>query len=410
MRITSKKITNDTWSYFFFLILLPPAALKHIGFIEEIFQFMHLMALALLIMVNHSRILHIRRSGSLKWSKIVICLVLYYLYLLITTVIHHGSDGTVFFQAVQFIAFAIYLEMVMKLNPAAICKSLLNILTAYLILNFVTILVMPGGLYATSYYTNNYLFGYDNQNVNFLLPAMILVIIKNECYKPCKIHVLLVYFISVATAIIIWSGMTLVVTVCMSAFAFFCLGQNSHVINQVLKGKWFNFTNMLLLNIAMCIGLVFFRIQDYFEYLIVAVLHKTTDLTSRTRIWERSISFIKQNLFWGYGKEIYQQRALKHGFRALHPAGLHAHNRFLETIYRGGVILGGIYLYMLFYTARRLKRIRDTKLAKILSFGIFIYMVGMLTEFYDYCILFFGLMVISEYAENLYGMRGNSSE
>lgn len=410
MKITAKKITNDTWSYLLFVILLPPAALNHMEIIDVLLKFMHVMVITLLLVMNCGKIFCKKKERSLKWSKIVICLILYYLYLLINTLIHHGSDGTVFFQAVQFIAFAMYLEMIMEKNPMAICKSLLNILTVYLILNLVTILIFPEGLYVTSYYSNNYLFGYDNQNVNFLLPTMILVLIKNECYKSCKPHILLVYIISIVTVILIWSGMTLVITVSMSFFAFSCIRQKNYIIDQILKGKWFNFTYMLLINIGMCIGLVFFQIQYYVEYLIVVVLHKSTDLTNRITIWERSINFIKQNIIWGYGKEIYLERAVKHGFKAWHPAGLHAHNRFLETMYRGGVVLEGIYLYMLFYIARQLQRICNTKLAKILSFGIFMYMVGMLTEFYDYCILFFGLMIISEYAENLYRTRGCSSE
>lgn len=409
MKITVKKITSDKWSYLLFFILLPPAAMQHFSVTNIFFRFMHLVVLSLLIVMNYNRIFHVKKYSHLKWSKIVICLMIYYTYLLINTAIHRGSKETVFFQGIQFIAFAIYLEMVMTRNPKVICNSLLNILTVYLVLNLMTILLVPKGLYLTSYYANNYLFGYDNQNVNFLLPAMILVLIKNECYKPCKIHILLVYGISILTAVLIWSGMTLVITACMSIFGLFCFRKKGGIIQKVLHGKLFNFFNLLIVNIIMCIELVFFNIQYYFEYLIVDVLHKTLDLTSRTRIWEQSIYFIKKNIIWGYGKEIYEERALKQGFRALHPAGLHAHNRFIETLYRGGLILEGIYLYMLFYTAKKLKNIRDTKLAKILSFGMFIYMVGMLTEFYDYCIFFFGFLVISEYAGNLYSMEGSVS-
>ena len=82
-------------------------------------------------------------------------------------------------------------------------------------------------------------------------------------------------------------------------------------------------------------------------------------------------------------------------------AGLHAHNRFLETTYRGGIILLVIYIFILFVAFKSLKRTQKTNCAKVIAIGLFAYLMGMLTEFYRLSYLFFPMMVIAERASVL---------
>lgn len=398
MILSKRTISRGLWAYVFFFIALEPAAFQHNGITNKLFTIAQILMFAIMLYLSFS---HVTKK-ELSTKKICLLMIAYYIYFIINTFLNNGRTRSLIIQGIQFIGFALYLDIVLKNNPKELFKSALNLLTAFVAINCLLTLVLKDGLYETVYYTNNYLLGYDNQNINFILPTLVLVLLKNEYYKKCKMQIILTYAIAWITAIRIWSGMTLVVTALMTMIAVFCFrGSEGFFVRHLFVGKIFNFRNFLFADIAANIALVYFRLQYYFEYIIVYVLHRDLTLTSRTIIWDKTIDFIKQRPWFGYGRENYSFRALKYGRSANSPSGLHAHNRLLETIYAGGIVMLALFLGIMFYTANCLYKARETIFAKILSFGIFIYLIGMLTEFYDYCIFLWGFFVMAENIENI---------
>ena len=332
-------------------------------------------------------------------SRIPYLVLLYYGYLMLATMLNGNISviKSVFFRGIQFASFALYVDLVLKNNPQALFTTGLNILTFYIFLNCICFFAFPNGLYSDVYFDNNYLLGYDNQNINFILPALILVLIKHQYYQKCKLQILLTYAISLITIIKAWSGMSLVIVFGTSFFAFFFFKRKSgFVATHILNGHIFNLFNLFIINFISFLGLVFLHVEKWFAFIIEDILDKSITLTGRTLLWEKVKVFIARNPILGYGQEMPTERAAKFGYNRLSPAGLHAHNRFLEVMYSGGIILLCIYLYMIFYTIRRLDQVRNTFFGKILAFGIFIYLMGMLTENYPYCPFFWIFMVLAE--------------
>lgn len=398
MILSKKTITRGLWPYIFFFIALEPAAFQHYGISDKFFTVSQILMLALVLLFSFGRI----SKKELSLKKVCLLMIIYYAYFILNTYANDGKVRQLTVQGIQFIGFALYLDLVLKDNPKELFKSGLNLLTVVIAINCLLTLILKNGLYETVYYTNNYLLGYDNQNINFILPALVLVLLKNEYYKKCKIHIIAAYAIAWITAIRIWSGMTLVVTALMTAVAVFCFrGSEGFFIRYIFTGKIFNFRNLLVVDIAANVALVCFRLQYHFKFFIVHVLHRSLTLTGRTAIWDKTFYFIRQRPWFGYGREHYEFRALKYGKRVTSPTGLHAHNRFLETVYSGGIIMLILFLGIMFYAAFCLNKVRNTAFSKILSFGIFIYLIGMLTEYYDYCIFLWGFLVIAENAETV---------
>lgn len=396
MKTNNNNCKNTMYSggmaYLFSIIALEPAALQHFSITDKLFTIAQFFMFSIVFIVSfgkHTMIKH------LKEKRVSIMLIIFYTYLLSNTAIHHGRTYAVLIQAIHFIGFALYLDLLLKNNPSELFRSILNFLTFLLLLNCIIVYTMQDGLYRTSYYSNNYLLGYDNQNINFILPTLVLVLIKDKCYKKCKFQLIITYVAAWLIAIKIWSGMTLVVTFLMTAVAVI-LSFNKGSIKEENAVGIINLKNLIYVDLVANIALVLLRLQYYFEFLIVYVLHKSITLTSRTIIWDRNIELIKKNPIWGYGREQYSYRAGKIGFSGDHPAGLHAHNRLLETMYSGGIIMLALLIGMLFYSAYRLDNCKDSLFIKILSFGIFIYLFGMLSEYYDYCIFLWGFLVIAD--------------
>lgn len=399
MRLNKRTISRGLLAYLFFFIALEPAAFQHYGVSDKIFTFLQVL---MLLLVGYLSFGNRDNRKILSDKRVCLMLIVYYLYFILVTFFNHGRTKALTVQAIHFIGFALYLDIVLKNNPKELFRTGLNILTVFVAINCVLTVVLKNGLYITTYYPNNYLLGYDNQNINFILPTMILVLLKNECCKKCKLQIIFTYALAWITAIRIWSGMTLVVTALMTVVAvFYFRGGHGFFAKRLFTGRIFNFRNLLIADLIANVALVYFRLQHYLEYIIVNVLQRNLTLTNRTIIWDRAIRFIREHPIFGYGRENYGPRALKYGFKAESPAGLHAHNRILETLYGGGITMLILFLWIFFYAAGRLNKVKDTSFAKILSFGIFIYLIGMLTEYYDYCMLLWGMLVIAENAEGI---------
>lgn len=398
MKINKESITKGLFAFLIFLILIEPAACSQFVISARIYTYLQYIIFVVVCFVGF--------QGGFRNKIVSLLLCIYYLYLFLITLINHGRVHAIFVQAVHFIGLALFIDMVIKNNPEELFRSALNILTILVVANCIIIFVYPEGLYETVYYKNNYLLGYDNQNINFMLPAMVLVLLKHECYKRCYGHILLIYLSSIMTAVKIWSGMTLVVTGVLSLFAiFYLIGLRRNGKPQILSDLVFNFRTLFVIDIGVNISLVLFRLQYLVRHLIEDLLHKDISLTNRTMIWDKTLEFIKLNPVLGYGREDYAERALKFGFKENSPVGLHAHNRLLETFYSGGVILFSLFVGIIIYVASKLYRFKETAFAKILSFGLFVYLMGMTTEYYEYCIWLWGILVIAENSEALYAMN-----
>ena len=404
MYLNEQTMTEGIWAYIFFFVALEPAAFSHFDIICDAFVIAQkvMFGIALYFWVTG-----MTRERA-RNSRICIALIVYYAYLYYNTSIHNGRTHLVLDQAIQFVGFCLYLDLVLKRNPRELFRSALNILVLYVGINCLLVYVMPNGLYRTSYFSNNYLLGYDNQNINFMLPAMVLVLLKHVSYRKCREQIVFVFALCWLTAIRIWSGMTLMIVGLVSVMAFFCLlSERKGKLWKLIPGNLVNLFTLLFADIFANYALVILRLQNRFQYLIENVLGKDLTLSRRIYIWDRTLDIVKQNPWFGYGRDAYAARAMKISamrtvkYKSNSPAGLHAHNRFLEVTYLGGLVLLAWFLGMLFYAAARLFPLRRTRFAKILSLGIFFYLIGMLTEFYDYCIFFWGMLVIAENARHL---------
>lgn len=402
MILTESKICSGLYSIIFFIIAMEPFGFTEVQAVDGVYEFLTLCMFLVVIYFHLAGRVQRKRKVTSN-SKIPYLVLLYHGYLLLITLLHRGRAATVFMQGIRFTNFALYVDLVMKNKPKVFFKTGLNILTSLVTLNCVCYYLFPNGLYTVDYAKlsgNCYLLGYDNQNINYILPMLIFVLIKHQYYQKCTLQIIYTYMIALITVVKAWSGMSMVVVFSTTVFAFFFIRRNSgFVATKLLNGRIFNLFNLFIINVISFIGLVFLHIQNYFDVFIRIVLKKSITLSNRTSIWNETIKFIKKNPIFGYGQEEISKRAAKASSSIASWFGLHAHNRFLETVYSGGLILLSIYLYVLFYTIRCLNRVRDTFIGKILAFGIFIYLMGMLTENYTYCPFFWIFMVISENAE-----------
>lgn len=390
-------------SFFFFL---QPRWFYYIPFVNRVFRYTNILLCGLLLLIyvaDHHN------------SKIVNLTLIYHIYLTVVTILRKGDIGTAIIDSALFIGLTILTDLVIRTKPAFLYTKLMYLLDLEVIINLLTIILKPEGLYSTTYFRSNYFLGYDNQMINILIPTLLLAFLYYETgYRRSGLHLFIISSTVIASVVLVWSGASLVIMAIVFGLLMFKLKDNTRI---------FNMRNYLLVNVNLFFILVVFRLQELFEYLIVVVLQKNLTLSGRIYTWSRAIYFILKKPVFGYGIEDQTYRASKMALRqyfavsarsSIFP-GLHAHNRFLETAYRGGIILTIIYVVMLVIVVKNLMKNKELNSAKILAVFLFAYLTGMLTEFYRLSYMFFPMMVMAERIEiiensiNVYGQFYHTS-
>lgn len=392
MVIKKQRLIDSIICFLSAIFLIKPSCLPYIfgNTVNRLYTLVSLSICALIVLI------YIYKRNL---SKIVFLIVLYYAYQIIITFYYGGDIVGITSTAVQFVCICLFSELYMNKDKNCYINVTSFVLESYVYINFLTILLFPEGLYRTvsTNNPNNWFLGYKNQLINYMLPAMVFVLVNYFCNSEGskftkKLRVFLLYGCSVVTSFVIWSGATLIISFIMIVFVAF----HSH-----FKTSVFNFRNYLIVNIGLTVAIVILRLQNLFSFIIVDVLNKDITLTGRVYIWDKTLEYISQNYIFGYGVEEYGYRLIKMhmggSWWLTNYAALHCHCRFLEVMYRGGVILLAIYLLVLITTSKKLMTYKNSLFSKILSIALFSYLLGMITEWYDYSPLFFVLIILANF-------------
>ena len=153
--------------------------------------------------------------------------------------------------------------------------------------------------------------------------------------------------------------------------------------NQVLKKQVFSYLtpiHTIWINIAISVSVIFFKIQNYFEWLIVGILHKSMTFSNRVFVWEVAVSNILKKPIFGYGLEKTGRLAINYS-KILHRTYF-SHNIFLEILIQGGVVAFLCFLLIYVFAGKKMDRGElSSDIKVILNLAIFSIVLMQFTEF-----------------------------
>lgn len=184
------------------------------------------------------------------------------------------------------------------------------------------------------------------------------------------------YILIVSTINILWGGSTggtLAWLIFVGLYLF-------PVLRKIITKTGFLFSTCLLLIAE--VGIILFKVQNYFRFFIENILHKTISFTSRTLLWDQALEKIRNKLFLGYGivaeTSIFPLEQLEKGETVI--SYYSVHNELLRILYERG------FLSLFFLTAIFLlcwlvvrSRIRDKDIYMI-AISIYVVIFQMFTE------------------------------
>lgn len=361
------------------LLLLPFFKLSAFEFIPKLHIIDTLFDIARI--VSFAIIIVLYLNGR-KLSRMLVCIILYQFALLFSTAMNDGNYWKLAVSCGTVISFCMITELAVKKNSRLYFKTVLDIYIPLSVINLLTVLIFPGGIAKDDYYGNiYYLLGSRNGFPPLLIPLLIYAFVYSSI-SGRKITGKVFFFTAVvsATILITWSATGVAGLVLFLLFVLFVYGKKSAML--------FDSLNLAVIYIAAFFGIIVFRLQSAFSFIIEDLLHKSISFTGRTDIWDIAIMLIKRSPVIGYG--VYEG----HGLIFIRGQYYYAHNAVLEVLLQGGVLSLVFYLLIFVIAASVLYKYRKLKASQILSFGIFTVMVMMLMEAYSN-IWIFALPVIA---------------
>lgn len=326
-----------------------------------------------------------------KIDKFILFVILFYCSLLFSTFYFSQSYVNLIYEFTSILSWIVLFKINMLNNKDKFLTTLENTFFILLLINFITIILFPGGFYLNSSgYSGNYFLGYDNNLITYIFPALALSF-TNTLNKNGKIGLKSIFLliISFCSIIFTWSA-TGVVSMVIIIVLFF-----AYTINK----KDFPIKKYIVVALSLFIGIVFLRFQNIFSFIIEGWLKKDLTFTGRTYIWDTFISEIKKSILIGHGivDSKYLIQTLNAG---------HAHNYFLQILYQGGLVTFSMFLGF-FFSA--IKKVQNCKEKKYVGIVIFVYLISFIFEAYSLTNMFIIVLLIAYYYEpsskNLKGVK-----
>lgn len=335
--------------------------------------------------------------NSRKLSMILLSIILYQFSLFFSTVINSGNYWKLAVSCGTLIGFCMITELAVKKNSRLYFKTVLDIYILLSVINLLVIIFSPEGIARDDYYGNVfYVIGIRNGLPPVLIPLLIYGFVYSSM-KGKKLTGAAFFFTVVVsvTILITWSA--------TGVAGWFLLIFYALVIYRRSIAGLFNSLNLSVVYAALFFGIIVFRLQSVFAFIIEDILHKNITFTGRTDIWDIAMILIKQSPFFGYGVNE------GHGLIFIRGQYYYSHNGVLEVLLQGGVVSLIFYVLIFAIAAAALYKNRKYTVSQILAFGIFTIQVMMLMEAYSN-IWIFALPVISCYVPEIAAQSENAGE
>lgn len=367
-----KKDINARLLYLF--LLIPFFQVPYLTFTYPIFDKIYMFYLITSVIIISLMVL-IKK----KYSSIINYVVILMLILFISSIYNGISLNSCFGLSLKVIGLSLLSDYGTKTDKFNFFSALEFFLTLLLLINFITIIKYPTGMYMNDTgYIENWFLGYKNTHILYIIPCLLASFLKSYCLDN-KLHSrnYALFILSFISTMLV-NNSTGLIGLAIISLVF--IMKNITSITKI-----FNIYNFIIAHIVLFISIIILHAQELFSFLIVDILHKDLTFTGRVFIWEKAIRFIKIKPLLGYGNISFEYNKYIYS----------THNMILGILHKIGIIGLIIFCILFFVVAKKLYKERNNKICKMISFTLFAYLVMMLTEYYNFEYFIYILVIAS---------------
>ena len=308
-------------------------------------------------------------------------LFIYFGFLFVATAINKSNYPIILLDASRCFSLCVIYLIVFQNNQKIFLKSISDYFALIAYINTAITILMPNGWYVftsiNGLQKGYYLLGESNQIIPFYLIAVTVAYIWTQYSNKNKMRTMLLMVCTCITEMIYGSATSLLmILLFMLLFLAFNLRKDyiRERISTRKKARKFQFLAVLGIAVV-CIGLVFFNIQNLFSYFITSFLHKDITLSTRTVIWSAAVNMIQNSPIYGYGGAF--NKYLQVGAYRFN-----AHNLFLQTMLMGGFVLLILFGAVILLSVGELAKSHKGKTKNVLLCLLLSLSLGSMTEIY----------------------------
>lgn len=278
---------------------------------------------------------------------------------------------------------ALYLELFYQ-KRVRILRMWNVFLTTLALINLLTILLFPSGLYQGALYSDIWFLGYKTQMYVYLLPWC-LISAYLEVVKKGKMSYLS-YTSILLSAGSLWlaNSTAAMVSILLVGAMYLLFMHQKRILGERAERFFYNFfrPKIVISTVLIVTGMVM-MIQKipFVAYFVETFLNKDATLTTRTGIWSRLIEKVMQKPLFGYGL----LKAEQYTVYAKNSYATNAHNTLLSILITVGIVGLILYLWMVFVCMERKNKTYQLQelvfVAGIVSFLI----VGITSSTFVFC-------------------------
>ena len=353
MKIHLKNIIGIAFGAIVLLALYKPGYTYEVSSIDSAFTILQLISLIVCAIVA------IKYFRKLFVPEFVLLIVIKTSTLLFTVIMQGSLKDYVYsfvWLICEIILISYYLRFKRKLGIKTVCIAL----AILVYINLASIIMFPEGMYNFGSERIYTFLGHANTTLVFSFPLFVISILLIK-QKQWRWFSRLNIIVCVISTILIQSATAYVVYA-----VFISLNIIFAIKKRFPKGMFFTIYIIIML---LSVGIIFFKIQNIFGFLIKNILHRELNFTNRDYYWGITINYIKNNLL-GYG---YVAGTARIG-------GLGSHDSLLEILFEGGALLLLLYTVWFKKISKLFDKACDSATIKILLFSLSAMMLTCITE------------------------------
>lgn len=285
-----------------------------------------------------------------KFSRTVVPLFIYAIIPVISTVLGKGDYRSALLFFLTILSITLVPEMLDGWKLESFCRALARLMNVFCLLNLLSIIFVPGGLYhystTTGWESNEvWIFGLRNGHPPYLLFSCFAAVLywwmtrrKNDFLRVVEIHL-----VSGITILLLHSGGGLVAfsTYCLLLIVF-CL----RVMNHVRIRMWL----VVVLHILIFFSITFLSVNGAFDPIFDLLGgNKSYTFGVRQFIWENVWMRVASRPILGYG---FMRRENLTWLMQIAAGAVTSHNSMLDMLFRGGSVTLISFVVYMFMIAR----------------------------------------------------------
>jgi len=348
-------------SFFCALLFIPfvePLYFTQIVLIDTVFFYWKLAAMALIVFLWLLRGKIDKVLGSLAVFLILDCLV---------TTVNRGNTSQMYTNAITLFAMAILFMTAAEKGSYKFVKVATAVFEVLIVVNFLTIILRPEGLYNFELANPHYFLGSRNVMMRTIFPGVCFSILRSRIEtNTLGIRAIFITVVAGVSLALVWS------VTALFAYLLFCL----FLMAFHRKGapQWFTVKNCYIFALVVFAAIVVFRLQELFSFIIEGVFQKDTTFTGRTILWDSAMRHIFQSPILGYGLEYLETIGPKLYKYTSYDS---SHNLILDVLYQNGIVGFAFLLVIFVAAAKRVDRTLSVKYRTIFTLCAFCYMTMM---------------------------------